>query len=169
MVPLRLFGGHFIFSWSFASGVAIFDIWYTVFLVQMTLSHPPIHPCRENGVSLGSHWGCLEVTWFLVSLLHLEQPSLIFGILCFRYKWPWVIPPSIPEVKMGCSLRCHWGWGHLIFSWSFAYGAGIFDIWHTVFRYKWPLVIPPSIPEEKMGCSLRSHWGCLEVTWSLVG
>ena len=46
---------------------------------------------EKMGCSLGSHWGCLEVTWSLVGLFCLERPFLIFGVCCFRFKWPWVI------------------------------------------------------------------------------
>ena len=125
------------------------------------------------GCSLGSHWGCcLEATWSLVGLFRLERPFLIFDLHCYRSKWPWVIPPSIPEPKMGCSLGSHWGccleatWS-LVGLFALEQPSLIFGV--TCFRLKWPWVIPPSIPELKMGCSLESHWGCLEATWSLVG
>ena len=43
-VWLRLLCGFLIFSWSFASSTAVFDIWSTVLQVEKLLGHPSNDP-----------------------------------------------------------------------------------------------------------------------------
>ena len=140
------------------------------------------------GCSLGSHWGCcLEATWSLVGLFSLERPSLIFGVTCFRLKWPWVIPPSIPEQKMGCSLGSHWGCC-LEATWSL---VGLFCLEQPFlraaipcYRSKCSLSIPPSIQkmappykkDQDKVASKQPHWDsnehnifCSGMDWGMPG